>query len=460
MPTIPPFVVTKCCSILAEALFLIVITLLILRVKITLTRAIMFCLVKVPLSVWLIMVLPHSEFQFTFILVVLTDVIMTTVMIGLPLAKSLVVIAIGAIITNIGSILAMVFFLLLGISKEATQSNILYYIIGTIITYVTALIIVLTIYFMRLTAIMPDEIKRKRNAFLAVYILITFLMMGMNMSLVFYGPPGTTNVWYVVFNLVIIIIYFILGLYNTYRNNELEVKKQELEYQKLYSSTLNEILEGHRRIKHNFNNILHTINGYVLSRKWKELKEYFGEVLEEDAVSSKRSHINLSKVKNPALFGLLNAKASTAMGKLLDFQIQVNSEIDKIPIKIYELCEILGILFDNAIEAADKSGQKSVRVRIEKDGKDAVSFSIENSFEGNVDIERIFEKGYTTSGDGSRGIGLWMVRNTVNKYKNMMLNTWIKGNTLCHNLIVEQPYEKTNRQTYRLPVDRKFQDAG
>ena len=119
----------------------------------------------------------------------------------------------------------------------------------------------------------------------------------------------------------------------------------------------------------------------------------------------------------------------------------MNSEIDKIPIKIYELCEILGILFDNAIEAADKSGQKSVRVRIEKDGKDAVSFSIENSFEGNVDIERIFEKGYTTSGDGSRGIGLWMVRNTVNKYKNMMLNTWIKGNTLCHNLIVEQPYE-------------------
>lgn len=455
-----PFIVTKCCSVLAEALFLIAITLLILRVKITLTRAIIFCLIKVPLDIWLIMVLPHSEFQFTFILVVLADVILAIIVLGLQWAKSLAAIAIGAIAINIGSISAMVFFFMLGIPKEVTQSNVIYYMAGVIITFITSFIIALIIYFMRLTAIMPDEIKRKRNAFSAVYILITFLMMGMNMSFVFYGPPGTANAWYAAFNLVIIIIYFILGLYNTYRNNELEMKKQELEYQKLYSSTLNEILEGHRRIKHNFNNILHTINGYVLSGKWKELKEYFSEVLEEDAASSKRSHINLSKVKNPALFGLLNAKVSTAAVKSLDFQITVNSEIDKVSVRIYELCEILGILLDNAIEAAEKSAPKSVRVRIEKDEKDAVSFSIENSFEGDVDIERIFEKGYTTSGDSSRGIGLWMVRNTVNKYKNMMLNTWIKGNTLCHNLTVEQPYEKTNRQTYRLPVDRKLQDVG
>ena len=93
----------------------------------------MFYLVKVPLSVWV--VLPHSEFQFTFILVILTDVIMTTVIMEIAVGE-ISSYTIGAIITNIGSNGHGVFPVARHIEEAA--DNILYYIIGTIITYITA----------------------------------------------------------------------------------------------------------------------------------------------------------------------------------------------------------------------------------------------------------------------------------------------------------------------------------
>lgn len=447
MQTPLPLIAVKYSSTLVEAIFIILVIVLTLKVNVRLIQAVLFCIAETAIIGTVITILAHNKFQYMFILVYIIDVLLVVSILRLSWAKSIASIAISAIILMIGNLFAAMCFALYGIPLNTTLEDVRSYIIGSAIMFTVSFITIIVIHFMRLTAIMPEEIKRKRNMFSAMYIIITFFMIAINMSFVFYSPIGSANAWYSLFNFIIILVYFALGLYNTYRNNELEIKKQELEYQKLYSSTLNEILEGHRRIKHNFNNILHTINGYVISGKYEELKEYFDEVLKKDAENSKVSCISLSKIKNPALYGLLNAKVSTAIGKSLNFRIDISGEIGHIHAKVYELCEILGILLDNAIEAAEKSLPRKVNVRIYRDDEDMLSIVIENTFEGQVDVEKIFEKGYTTSGDSSRGLGLWMVRNSVNKSKNMLLNTSIDGESLRHHLVI-RPEARTSRQVH------------
>jgi len=46
----------------------------------------------------------------------------------------------------------------------------------------------------------------------------------------------------------------------------------------------------------------------------------------------------------------------------VDFRVITEGEIDEVKMKISEFCEVLGILLDNAIEAAKDSVEKKVEV--------------------------------------------------------------------------------------------------
>ena len=96
--------------------------------------------------------------------------------------------------------------------------------------------------------------------------------------------------------------------------------------------------------------------------------------------------------------------------------------------KVYELTRVLGILLDNAIEASSKCKEKSINLTIRKDPKiDRQLIVISNTYTNkDVNIDRIFEKGYTSKKDSdvkSHGLGLWEVRKVLKKNDNLNLFT-------------------------------------
>ncbi|MFZ5989700.1 MAG: GHKL domain-containing protein, partial [Bacillota bacterium] len=103
-------------------------------------------------------------------------------------------------------------------------------------------------------------------------------------------------------------------------------------------------------------------------------------------------------------------------------------------IRISDLCDILGILIDNSLEAAVAVSKGYVKIAVRMI-KNSLVFSIENSVKGPLELDRMFEKGWSTKGDG-RGLGLWYVMNKVRSYDNVFLNTTLKENALCQELII------------------------
>lgn len=81
-----------------------------------------------------------------------------------------------------------------------------------------------------------------------------------------------------------------------------------------------------------------------------------------------------------------------------------------------EMVEIIGILFDNAIEASEKTAGT---IYLDIKGKEeTLEFVIRNQvldkFE-NSDIQRLFEKGTSSKGK-HRGLGLFRIKELVKKY--------------------------------------------
>ena len=110
----------------------------------------------------------------------------------------------------------------------------------------------------------------------------------------------------------------------------------------------------------------------------------------------------------------------------MNFEIVL--DLENLNIKTYDLTLILGILLDNAIDAAKDSKEKIINVIIRKDNKASRNlFIIENSYSNkDVNVDRIFEKGYsskTNEDKESHGLGLWNVRKILKKNNNLNLFT-------------------------------------
>ena len=76
-----------------------------------------------------------------------------------------------------------------------------------------------------------------------------------------------------------------------------------------------------------------------------------------------------------------------------------------------ELCKILGVYLDNAIEASIISDDKNIGIEI-YNRQDYVSVIISNSYCGEIDEVSINKTGYSTKGSG-RGYGLSLVNKII-----------------------------------------------
>ena len=229
-------------------------------------------------------------------------------------------------------------------------------------------------------------------------------------------------------SIFILLCYFITSIYSLLRTNKLEVTTQNLEQEKLYNQTLTLLYDNIRGFKHDFNNIVQGIGGYISTNNMEDLKEYYSEVLEDCQRVNNLSLLSPEIINNPAIYSLLTAKYHEALESEIKMNLEIFMDLSTINMKIYELTKILGILIDNAIEAAKQCEEKEITITIRKDNKkNKQLFIIENTYANkDVNINEIFEKGKTSKVNENaknHGLGLWEVRQIVKKNKNLDLYT-------------------------------------
>jgi len=218
------------------------------------------------------------------------------------------------------------------------------------------------------------------------------------------------------------------------REWEINEQKTELKYQKLYNSSMEAMLFEVSRFRHNYSNTLAVLKGFADSGDFERLKKYINELCQKQHIAFADNRSTLTQIKNGAVAGLLASKMLMAEKSEVVFKLSVNGELDSVNMPLMELCEVLGILLDNAVEAAAESAGKYVRVEIDAAGSGTV-FRIENSVDKKPDIRRLFEKGYTTKSDG-HGLGLHIAENILKKSASASLNTFSDDERVLQELSV------------------------
>lgn len=220
------------------------------------------------------------------------------------------------------------------------------------------------------------------------------------------------------------LIYFFVNLIILSKTTKLELTSLDLEQSNQYNKTLEILHDNVRCFKHDFNNIITTIGGYVQSEDLNGLKKYYSNLQTDCEKINNLNILNPSTINEPAIYSLLTNKYHLAENNGIKINIEVFIDLRQLRMKVYEFTRILGILLDNAIEASNECEEKIINISIRKDfHSDRQLLIIENTYKNkDIDTEKIYDKGYSTK-EHNTGIGLWEVRQILKKNNNLNLFT-------------------------------------
>lgn len=217
-----------------------------------------------------------------------------------------------------------------------------------------------------------------------------------------------------------ILIFLIIIFINAYSfiNKRNFLKLQEV------NKNLTEVNDKVRCFRHDFNNILQAIDGYIVLDDMESLHTYFNSLVKECNYVNVVDFLNNRVKENPAISSVLLSKFRVAEKNNIKMNIEISVDLSKFKKKSYTISRMLGILLDNALEACIETEEKIVNVQFLKDDmKNKDLIKIENTYiNKEVDINKIFEKEYTTK-EGNSGLGLWKVQDILSQDTNFDLFT-------------------------------------
>ena len=223
---------------------------------------------------------------------------------------------------------------------------------------------------------------------------------------------------------ILLISFLLLSIYSFTRIIKLSVTTKNLENAEEYNKSLEILYDQVKGFKHDFDNIISTLDGYISTNDINKIKAYFSEIKKDCKLTNDISLLNPRLINNPGIYSLLNNKYFKASSLGVSMNIEFFLDLNTLNVNMYKFSRILGILLDNALEAASICDEKIVRIIFRRENNNRRNIIIIKNTYSNKDVntDEIFKKGISGKENHS-GIGLWEVRNYIKKSQNLNLFT-------------------------------------
>ena len=237
--------------------------------------------------------------------------------------------------------------------------------------------------------------------------------------------------------------YFVFSLFTFNSNMQIEIESKHL---KDYSEHIEVLNKELRAFRHDQFNLLLGFSEYIKNGDLAGIESYYNSYIKTlhtnaDVAAFDLNLGQLMNIKIPSIKAILSYKLQYAHLCGIDVKIKAIGEVNSINknIGLIDLCRIIGIFLDNAIEACvelDKNQGKAVLEFAAIDNDKYVSFQFANTFHTLPSLSKMFEEGFTTKSDG-RGLGLYIVSKIVAENDGLTLESHIHDYGLDKYLIHE-----------------------
>lgn len=209
------------------------------------------------------------------------------------------------------------------------------------------------------------------------------------------------------------------------REIALNQKKFEQEHLQTYTDEIVALYNEIRGFRHDYAGMLVSMQMTIDSKDLQEIDRIYNQVLvkaNQKLRSDKYTYFDLNNIEDSALRSLIAQSIVYARNKDVEFTLEVKDIITRLSIDLLDLVRIMSVLLNNAVEGAAESYLKQMEVAVIKMDLETV-IVIQNSCKYTMTpSEDLFELGFSTKGR-NRGIGLNNVKDILDKYENIILET-------------------------------------
>lgn len=313
--------------------------------------------------------------------------------------------------------------LIFNISVNQAQSTPIYEMLYLSILYTFVLILIKIINALKLKFDSSQEFTLHNKHIVIGNLVFGFFTLSIELAITaFYTDKLPFIITFLDF--ISLLAYFFISFYSLVKTMKLQITTRDLENAENYNTTLSILYDNVKAFKHDFDNIIFTIGGFIDSNDMEGLKIYYNSLEKECQNINNISLLNPTLINNPGIYNLLTVKYQKAKVENVDIQLEFFFDLKQLRMPVYDFSRMFGIFLDNAIEASALSKEKIVKILFRDSLNSNVQIiQIENSYQNkNVNTKNIFEKGVTEK-ENHLGMGLWEVNKILKRNNNVNLLT-------------------------------------
>lgn len=288
----------------------------------------------------------------------------------------------------------------------------------------------------------PYLIRIKKLNLLAIFLMIIVLTY-QTISMI----ESYANNQYL-FSMILLFYFIVAGLIflvlrSLSKNAILEAEaKNSRIISELQTSYVDEVKKQYQEIqkfRHDYTNLLSTVNYYLEHNKIGELKEFFATDMEKANAVLKENNLILDSLQNIESIGIRSifyTKLLLAQEKNIDLQVEIRESFPEFhEISTVTLVRIFGIFLDNAIEELSGLEEGTLTIVAFKEQNQA-TYIIQNTTRKNFeDLKQLKQEGFSTKGK-NRGLGLSNVEELLQNESHILLETRLAENQFIQQLTI------------------------
>lgn len=219
---------------------------------------------------------------------------------------------------------------------------------------------------------------------------------------------------------------------------KMEAQRDVIAQQQLYEQDLEVIRREVRSFRHDYKNLLAGLSEQADEGEVDELRCALSELdagFDRRIGEKIRASTQIGNLRVPQVRSLLLSKLAAMGGQGIDCRLEVLYPVESVGMDVWDFVRCLGILLDNAAQAALETETPWVEVVLLAQ-KDTLSLRVSNPYAGAIDPEKIWAEGFSTKGEG-RGLGLPSYQRILAEHPNTAASTSWAGGVFVQELKVE-----------------------
>lgn len=246
--------------------------------------------------------------------------------------------------------------------------------------------------------------------------------------------------YWVSINIVLTLVLFAIVLYSLKTQNKYNKVSDKYNIATKSLTDYENMMTKYRIANHENKNLLLTIRAMILNKE-KDIPKYIDTIIEDKYEDDEKLLFNMAVIPSGGLRATIYSEILKIKDNNINYSLDIDKKLKTIDLieldtnTIVDICKIIGVFIDNAIDEVKKLKTKNIGIYLYLENKN-LYIKVSNNYKAKIDIDRINNEGYTTKGKG-HGYGLPLVKEIVDNNKLFENEMEISKDTFSQLLIIK-----------------------